>query len=52
MALKYHGGHTAPDVDPGPVAERNTATASGRNRRWMVVEPERTVTWDNLKLPR
>jgi nitroimidazol reductase NimA-like FMN-containing flavoprotein (pyridoxamine 5'-phosphate oxidase superfamily) len=52
MALKYHGGHTAPDVDPGPVAERNTATAAGRSRRWMVIEPDRTVTWDNFKLPR
>lgn len=52
MALKYHGGHTPPGVDAGPVSERNTATAGGRNRRWIVIEPDRTVTWDNYKLPR
>jgi hypothetical protein len=52
MALKYHGGHTRPGVDPGPVPERNTATAGGRSRRWIVIEPTGTVTWDNHKLPR
>ncbi len=31
---------------------RHAASAAGRNRRWVVLEPERTVTWDNFKLER
>ena len=31
---------------------RHSASAAGRNRRWVVLEPERTVTWDNFKLER
>lgn len=49
MGIKYNGGHGQPPVDdPPPMA----ATAAGRNRRWIVFTPERTVTWDNLKLDR
>jgi nitroimidazol reductase NimA-like FMN-containing flavoprotein (pyridoxamine 5'-phosphate oxidase superfamily) len=49
MGRKYNGGHgRAPVADPPPMA----ATATGRNRRWIVVTPERTVTWDNYKLGR
>ncbi len=53
MGTKYHGGH-GERVEPLPPGERvrNDATARGRNRRWIVVEPERVVTWDNFKLDR
>ncbi len=46
MGRKYNGGHGAPVADPPPFA----ATARGRNRRWIVLEPEHTVSWDNFKL--
>ncbi len=49
MGRKYNGGHGAAPVDEPPP---NSATAGGRNRRWIVVEPERIVTWDNFKLGR
>ena len=49
MGIKYNGGHgQAPADDPPP----NGATAGGRNRRWIVFTPERSVTWDNFKLGR
>jgi nitroimidazol reductase NimA-like FMN-containing flavoprotein (pyridoxamine 5'-phosphate oxidase superfamily) len=49
MGRKYNGGHgRAPVEDPPP----NDASAAGRHRRWIVVEPERSVTWDNFKLGR
>jgi nitroimidazol reductase NimA-like FMN-containing flavoprotein (pyridoxamine 5'-phosphate oxidase superfamily) len=49
MGRKYNGGHGVPAVaDPPP----NGASAGGRNRRWVVVVPERIVTWDNFKLGR
>ena len=47
MGKKYAGGHGEP-AEP----TRNTASARGRNRRWVVVTPEKMVTWDNFKLPR
>ena len=47
MGRKYAGGHGEPAE---PV--RNAATARGRNGRWVRIEPERVVTWDNFKLPR
>ncbi|QFG02136.1 pyridoxamine 5'-phosphate oxidase family protein [Tepidiforma bonchosmolovskayae] len=46
MGKKYAGGHGEP-TEP----RRNDATARGRNWRWVVVTPERIVTWDNFKLP-
>ncbi|TVS16517.1 MAG: hypothetical protein EA417_10300 [Gammaproteobacteria bacterium] len=46
MGRKYNGGHGAPVDDPPPFA----ATARGRNRRWIVLDPEHTVSWDNFKL--
>ena len=49
MGAKYNGGHGRPPLsDPPPMR----STAGGRNRRWIVFTPERTVTWDNLKLDR
>lgn len=48
MGKKYNGGH-APAVDDPPP---NRATAGGRNRRWIVVTPRKTVTWDNFKIKR
>jgi nitroimidazol reductase NimA-like FMN-containing flavoprotein (pyridoxamine 5'-phosphate oxidase superfamily) len=49
MGRKYNGGHgRAPVADPSP----NAATAGGRNRRWVVVVPRHTVSWDNFKLGR
>jgi nitroimidazol reductase NimA-like FMN-containing flavoprotein (pyridoxamine 5'-phosphate oxidase superfamily) len=48
MGGKYNGGHGRPPVaEPPP----NSATAGGRNRRWVVVVPHRQVSWDNFKLP-
>ena len=46
MGKKYNGGHGEPVADPPP----NIATARGRNRRWIVFTPRKTVTWDNAKL--
>jgi len=47
MARKYNGGHGRPPAnDPEPLA----TTARGRNRRWVVISPDRVVTWDNFKL--
>lgn len=53
MGTKYYGGHgeRAAPLPPGERV-RNDATARGRNRRWIVVQPERVVTWDNFKLDR
>lgn len=48
MGRKYNGGHAAPVDDPPP----NGSTAKGRNRRWIVFTPERSVSWDNFKLGR
>ena len=47
MAEKYNGGHGQPVADPPkPLA----ATAGGKNRRWLVLTPEKILTWDNYKL--
>ncbi len=47
MGIKYNGGHGQPRAEkPPPFA----ATARGRNRRWVVLAPERTISWDNRKL--
>jgi nitroimidazol reductase NimA-like FMN-containing flavoprotein (pyridoxamine 5'-phosphate oxidase superfamily) len=45
MGAKYAGGH-------GESAEprRNESTARGRHWRWVVVTPEKVVTWDNHKI--
>ncbi len=52
MGAKYAGGHgeAAPAADAPP--PRFEASARGRNWRWVVLAPERTVTWDNFKLPK
>ncbi|MBR15118.1 MAG: hypothetical protein CMQ25_02555 [Gammaproteobacteria bacterium] len=47
MGEKYNGGHGQPVSDrPKPLA----ATAGGKNRRWLVLTPEKILTWDNYKL--
>jgi nitroimidazol reductase NimA-like FMN-containing flavoprotein (pyridoxamine 5'-phosphate oxidase superfamily) len=49
MGTKYAGGHG----EPAPTSDepiRNSASARGRAWRWVVVEPQRVVTWDNHKL--
>lgn len=47
MGIKYNGGHGQPTVeDPPP----NSATAAGKDRRWIVFTPDKQVTWDNFKL--
>lgn len=49
MGRKYDGGHGQPPTgNPEPF----NATARGRNRRWVVLAPEHTVSWDNFKLAR
>ena len=48
MGIKYNGGHSAAVDNPPP----NGATAGGRNRRWIVFTPAKTITWDNFKLDR
>lgn len=45
MGAKYAGGHGGP-AEP----KRNESTARGRNRRWVVLTPDKMVTWDNFKL--
>jgi len=47
MGRKYNGGHgRAPVEDPPP----NAATARGEHGRWIVLEVESQVSWDNFKL--
>lgn len=45
MGTKYAGGHGGPAI-----AQRNAASARGRNWRWVRIDPARTVTWDNKKI--
>lgn len=47
MGAKYSDGHPERDDETPPL---NTSTAGGRNRRWVVITPDRRVTWDNFKL--
>ena len=47
MGRKYNGGHGQPAAENPPP---NSATARGRNGRWMVFSPDARVTWDNFKL--
>ncbi|HEY7054794.1 MAG TPA: pyridoxamine 5'-phosphate oxidase family protein [Mycobacterium sp.] len=48
MGTKYAGGHGEPATDE-PV--RYALTAAGRSARWVVVDSDRLITWDNHKLP-
>ena len=50
MGTKYAGDHGESAPASGERV-RNDATARGRAWRWVVVAPERTVSWDNHKLP-
>jgi nitroimidazol reductase NimA-like FMN-containing flavoprotein (pyridoxamine 5'-phosphate oxidase superfamily) len=47
MGAKYSDGHPERDDETPPL---NNSTAGGRNRRWVVISPDRRVTWDNFKL--
>ena len=47
MGAKYAGGPGEPAPET-PV--ENTATASGESNRWIVMQPDKLVTWDNFKL--
>lgn len=47
MGAKYAGGHGGPA--PSRPAD-NAATAAGESSRWIVLTPDRFVTWDNFKL--
>jgi nitroimidazol reductase NimA-like FMN-containing flavoprotein (pyridoxamine 5'-phosphate oxidase superfamily) len=51
MGTKYAGGHgeAPPEVTGTPI--RNESSARGESWRWVVVEPTRTVSWDNVKIP-
>ena len=51
MGRKYATGRGGPTPAPD-VSVRNGYTASGRSRRWVRVEVDHVVTWDNNKLPR
>ena len=51
MGSKYAGGHGEPDPVAVP-APPFAAAAKGKNWRWVVVQPEHTVTWDNFKIPK
>ena len=45
MGQKYSSSSDSNEVP------RNSGTASGRTRRWVVFTPEQIVTWDNTKNP-
>jgi hypothetical protein len=49
MGAKYHGGHGEAGDGPPP---RQSFTASGSTRRWVVFTPDRLITWDNHKIGR
>jgi nitroimidazol reductase NimA-like FMN-containing flavoprotein (pyridoxamine 5'-phosphate oxidase superfamily) len=47
MGTKYAGGH---GEAPSGERVRYPQTAVGRSARWVVVQPDRLITWDNHKL--
>ena len=47
MGTKYDGGH---GESPKGGKVRNEASARGSKWRWIVVQPDRTVSWDNTKI--
>lgn len=49
MGRKYATGRGGPEPAPDKVI-RNPATATGRSRRWVRLEVDHVVTWDNHKL--
>ena len=49
MGRKYSGGHGEPAAPAGEKV-RNPAQARGKSWRWVVVTPDRSVTWDNKKI--
>ena len=46
LGRTYDRGHGAPSGDAAPF----TVTARGRSMRWMVIEPDHVVSWDDRKL--
>ena len=51
MGTKYAGGH-GEAAPPSGEKVRNGASARGSKWRWVVVQPDRTVSWDNFKIKR
>jgi nitroimidazol reductase NimA-like FMN-containing flavoprotein (pyridoxamine 5'-phosphate oxidase superfamily) len=51
MGTKYAGGHGEPAPTDPDAKIRNEASARGKSWRWVVVEPVRSVSWDNFKIP-
>jgi hypothetical protein len=49
MSEKYAGGRGDTDAHHSSVVMRS---ATGRTRRWVRIEPTRTVSWENKKLDR
>jgi nitroimidazol reductase NimA-like FMN-containing flavoprotein (pyridoxamine 5'-phosphate oxidase superfamily) len=49
MGTKYAGGHGG---EGDAVPQRFAPSARGRLWRWVVFTPDKTVSWDNTKLPR
>ena len=47
MGIKYAGGHGQPAPEK---PEPNRATAGGESARWIVMTPDKMVSWDNFKL--
>lgn len=47
MGTKYAAGHGEPS-EP----RLHEATARGNDWRWVVMTPEKLVTWDNFKIPK
>lgn len=47
MGKKYAGGHGERAAEP----QRFAPSARGRFWRWVVFTPDKTVSWDNKKLP-
>lgn len=48
MGAKYAGGHGEASAEP----RRYASTVRGRHGRWVVLTPDKLVTWDNFKLRR
>jgi nitroimidazol reductase NimA-like FMN-containing flavoprotein (pyridoxamine 5'-phosphate oxidase superfamily) len=49
MGTKYAGGHSE---DGDAESQRFAPSARGRLWRWVVFTPDKTISWDNTKLPR
>lgn len=50
IGTKYAGGHGEPAPEVPGTRLRNEATARSKSWRWVVIVPDRTVSWDNKKI--